>query len=331
MAKQGHGILDALLHGGQATQILVPYWPHGSYLNAPASAGSNVVLSVDTSDRDFVNGGQALLWRDEATYEVVTIEAKTGSSLTADLAISWPKGTFVLPLRAARLSADTDVRRLGARANEATLAFTFEAGTDPGVALPTDPEIFSVADYRKIDPSDTYIRLVDRIDNGTYTFADYPRHANAGGSRRFSVWLDSRASVAALEEWFHGLRGSLVPFWLPTYQQDLEIVSAVGADLTVKWIGYTDHLFISEGRRYLAFIEPDGTITQRYVVDSVDLNNGREKLTLDDDVPTGYSLVSYLLYVRIADDTLEYQWRNNRFADCAINVVEIAAELEPVG
>lgn len=327
MALQGHGILDSLLHGAQGESLLIPYWPHGTFLGAAASAGSNVVLSVATTDRDFVVGGSALLWRDEATHEVVTIEAKSSSTITGDLAASWPAGTFVLPLRAARLSNDTDVRRLGARANEARLQFAFEAGTDPSVATPAEPEIFDVAQYRKVEPSDSYVRQVDRIENATYTFADYPRRANAGGHRRINVWLPTRASVHALEQWFHGLKGSLTPFWLPTYQQDFEVVSVDGADLTVKWIGYTDRAFISEGRRYLAFISPNGTIAQRYVESAVD-NGTTETLTLDDAVPTGYTLVSYLLYVRIADDTLEYSWRNNSFADCAIEVVEIAAELE---
>jgi hypothetical protein len=81
---------DRWQNAPQALRCIVPIWPEGSRVTAIAGA----VLTVDTTNRDFVQDEQALLYQADALgpgidlYELVTIDVLDDGSVTlADAAI----------------------------------------------------------------------------------------------------------------------------------------------------------------------------------------------------------------------------------------------------
>ena len=323
------GWLDALTYGNQSSQLAVPEWPHGTFLTSAVTAGSAKVFNViTTADADFAVDGYAVLWNDEGHTEEVTITAKTATSITATTAFNWAAGTFVIPAHRGNYAGSFGIRRPSARVADLPVTLTLEHGADPEVSSPTSAQVFTTVPYMRVDVSHDLTRQVERLESPTYTFADYRLGDSPIGRRPFRVWLNSRASVASLVTWFHGVRGRYKTFYLPTYQEDLHVTAGLGTTtLSVKRCGYTEHLWPMASRKILAAIEPDGTVTKCTVLDATVIGD-TETLTLDTAAPSG-SMISYLLYGRLESDTLEIVWRTNGFADCAMGFVECPAELAP--
>jgi hypothetical protein len=57
-----------------------------------------------------------------------------------------------------------------------------------------------------------------------------------------------------------------------------------------------------------------------------------EALTLDDGVPVALSkdrtLISYLPFLRLADDEIKFLWQNSHFAELTLDTLELPTEVE---
>lgn len=317
------GILDALLFAGQDEEWLVPYWPGATVLMDDVVAGSSVVLNALTTDRTF--GSTGVLYREGRQPESFTISGLTTSTVTAaTLAEDWPLGSLVLPARIARWAADWEIDRLSAQVASMRATFDYEAGSDPGVSVLDPAELFPLTFSRREDPSDAYERRVERITSPTQSFQDYARTLTPNGRRQTSpIWLPNRATVLQLKQWFHGVRGMAIQFLLPTYQADLVPLGGLGTDtLTIARIGYADRLFPLGSRLTLAAFSPTGEVTQFTVTGATDMDEV-EVLTLDAPVPADTVMLSYLLTVRLASDTLEIRWLSAEVAETVLEVVEV--------
>jgi hypothetical protein len=243
----------------------------------------------------------------------------------ATLAANWPVGTFVMPALTGRFSAGTNFTRLAAAMGETRVGFDLTLGSDPAVSTPTSPAVFTTVPFlRDIGLEDEVAFQVDRIENATYTYADYPRQPEPHQGTPMRLWLATRATTASVVAWFDGLKGSLAAFYLPSYQQDLTVVSGLGTtSLVISNIAYTSRLFPLANRKHLACITPSGAVTHCTVTGSVNNGNGTETLTLNTASPSTASLVSWLRKVRLAEDTLSVAWYHNTQATCTLRVVEI--------
>ncbi len=327
------GWLDSLLYGGFAELVTVPYWPHMARLTAPAAPGTGVALALDTTDRDFAVGGRLVLWTDERTAEECVITAAGGASVTVQtLAGTWAAGTPVMPAWRGHYSADPGPEHLSAYAVEVALKFEMEIDPyDTGIDAATDPEVFGAVPVNRVETVHTHERAVDRHLSPFYTHDDYRRRNSPFGSRPYVLWIESKADAAAVTAWFHARRGRLKPFWMPTFEQDLAVVSGLGTtSIIVEERGYTEWM-TARARRQLAFCEPDGTVTALEVTGAADNGNGTETLSLSGTAPLGTSLVSFLLYGRLASDVLRIEWYNSEQASCEIGLVELPEEVVPPG
>jgi hypothetical protein len=324
--------LDALLFAGQATQWALPRWPDATTLEEDVVAGSDVVLPCETADRGFRVGGFVVLHLDALTTALATATAVAADSVTVDeLAADWPGWrTQVLPADLARWAQDLTIGRPTIESGELEVGFDYELGVLPGVALAsTTPAVFSVLDpNRRETPSDTLSRSVVRHASPTADFADFVQGATPiGGRKEVLLTLDSRAQIAALVAWFHGVRGAYRAFWWPTWHADLVPIGEIAGDtLTIVWMGYTARLFEFEARRHLAFIPYAGDVQHRRVLAAVDNEDGTETLTLS-SAPTGLiSYVAFLLYVRGSDE-LELAYESPEVAEARLTMTELPRQV----
>lgn len=326
--------LEALTYGAHGAELTVPYWPHASELSAPAAPGSNVVLSLDTADRDFQVGGWLVLWLDEDTVEACAVLAVGGGSVTvSSLAGTWPAGAKVLPAWTGTFAGSVESDKLGALAAEARLEFLLRTDPDdPNVAEATEAAVFDVVPVSRVDATHTQEALIDRQESPFYEHTDYRRRAYPVGGRPYVLWLAGKAAVRAMVEWFHGVRGRLRPFWIPTFQQDFDVLGGLGTGtVTVAECGYAARLFAARERRQLAFFSPDGTIAHIEVSNAVDNGDGTESLFLAGSSPADAVQVSYMLFARLESDALTLSWDNSETAQCAIGVIELPGEIVPPG
>lgn len=323
--------LDALLYSGQTTQWAVPRWPDKSILLEDVAAGADVELPLDPADRGFLVGGLAVLYQDARATALATITAVGVDSITVgELAADWPaQRTEVIPAVLSRWAEDLEIGRPRLDTGEITVAFDSEEEADPGVSIPETPAIFDVVDpNRREAMADTLRRSVERHASPTGSFTEYARGLSpVGGRKDVLVTLSSRAEIASLLTWFHGVRGALAPFWWPTWQTDLILAAPIaGATLTIVFTGYSARLFPFEARRHLAFIPLAGAIIHRRVLAAVDNEDGTETLTLNAAVVGDFSFVSFLLYVR-GSDALELAWGSDETAEARLTLTELPREV----
>lgn len=147
--------------------------------------------------------------------------------------------------------------------------------------------------------------------------------------------LDAPNETADLIEWFRDIaKGRGRNFWLPSYQRDITLAANAAAgfsSITIKNIGFTVNHFLYPARRHLAFIANNGTITHRYVTNSVDNGDGTETLTLDGNVPVTFkvngALISFMLLVRLQSDSMKLSFISAFEAECDLVAVELPNEV----
>jgi len=154
-------------------------------------------------------------------------------------------------------------------------------------------------------------------------------------TRPFLWTCFSRPEITAMQAFLDARKGRCVPFWLPSYQQDLTLDqdAANGAtSLTVKWVGYTGQMFpAGGGRRHLALYDPISAPVYRKVTAATD-PGGRvtESLGLDSGTPRAFpaatTVVSFLKLCRLEEDKTRTNWLSRGVAEAAITVRELPQE-----
>lgn len=198
------------------------------------------------------------------------------------------------------------------------------------------PSVFTVVTQpNRIEPPVQQLRhtvsSVRALTNSQQTEqrSDWPRV-----TLPYRLYLDSRATIAALDTWFDSVKGRFTSFWMPTYVADLKLTADVGSSdttITISAMGYTARYFPNEPRRHLAFISADGTITARRVTASVDNGDGTETLTIASSLgsafPRSAGLLSFLLLLRLADDEITVTRSAAAFGECVLSCLELPAEV----
>lgn len=154
-----------------------------------------------------------------------------------------------------------------------------------------------------------------------------------GASETFSyrMTLSGHVNIAAFLGWFYERRGQLAYLWVPSMQEDFEVLSRGTTTITVRDTNYSDSYALAEPRRDLAFIYWDGSMEFRRVTAFSGTTN--ETLTLDATVPTATNLrmVSLLKYCRLDADQLELAWHTDTVVQVAWRFRELLHTPEGVG
>ena len=179
---------------------------------------------------------------------------------------------------------------------------------------------------------DTIPASLSVFDPGPGKVAIQARETAARYGRRFQWTCATRAQIAALKAFLETRCGKAVPFWVPTWRQDMSLAleaGSLGNGLTIEPEGYTKFIFESDltnGRRHLMLKRWDnGSIIYRKITNAVD-NGTSEVLTLDSVLgvtfPVG-SLVSFLTLCRLDTDEVEISYLTDSIAECSLPFVAI--------
>lgn len=181
-----------------------------------------------------------------------------------------------------------------------------------------DPAIWQGNDWSEAREYDVDREIQD-VDFDLGTFGVDTDTPGAAEAFTYRMPLKGRDKQAEFLGWFYARSGSLNYLWVPSVQKDFEIVSAVGSDLTVEGVEYSENYALAEARRDLAFVYFDNTVIFRRVVSFS--GSPDETLVLDATVPTQTNLrsVSLLKFcrldgdqieiARITDDLARFAWR----------------------
>jgi hypothetical protein len=161
-------------------------------------------------------------------------------------------------------------------------------------------------------------------------------HDDVATESRSLEWLcTTPGEIKTALDFVDAVRGSLTPFWITTYERDLELASNLGAadgSMTIRFCGYTAYLFpMGAARRsILGRVLSSGAEASVKVTASVDNADGTETLTLE--APSGLALTvgdstfGIMRLVRLEDDRLNLSHLSYGIARALMRVVEVPKE-----
>ncbi|HEX7111721.1 MAG TPA: hypothetical protein VF216_04705 [Mizugakiibacter sp.] len=310
-------ILDALRFDQGVRQWALPIWPDVQLLAAPLAAGATSI-PCDTVGRDFIDGGQAVLWSARNVWELVAVQtvAANALTLTAPTVGAWAAGTRLYPVRTARLQGTPGETHFNDDLSRTQVQLLIDepcdwASTAPAATYRGAPVLewrFDESD----DPTSSYERMVQTVDEqtGPISYFDLPALPFRVQSHRWTLF--GRSERTAFRSLLYWLRGRMGTLWVPSYQADLQLASAVGASdafLTVMWCGYTVFGRTQANRRDIRIELRDGTVFYRRITGSTEAG-ATEQITIDSALGMAVSaaavrVISFMTLAELASDGID--------------------------
>lgn len=184
--------------------------------------------------------------------------------------------------------------------------------------------------HRPNDSPQKLRRTIQQLPNPGGIFAAIPQSEFPVGEHRLDFLFFNDDEIDAFWTFYDAILGSLIPFWVPSFHPDFDLVETVAADDTeilVRSCRYTDLLYPDPNRVDIVFVRPDNTFLKRTVVSSVDNFDGTETLTLNEDLgevwtQTRANGVCFCWYVRLSDDVARLEYDTASTGECSVIVVE---------
>lgn len=303
---------------------------------------SDMTLDCDTTMRDFETGSYVSVWanvQDVGTYQTfrITSVSDTQLGVTPAVGAAMPVGSPIMPARLACLpdeSLDFDAYTV----DRETASLKFEvlatelstrrvtAYTPVSTYLST--EVFSLDSARfEILEQSPYQMLRRQLGTGTLTGNDYYRAVDTMSpvTVPVRVLLTTRAQISEFYGWLEARQGRLTPVWVPSNENDLQLVAKLSST-SLRTIGYSTYN-LHYGRRDIQLTYADGSVVNRRITASVANGNGTEDITVA-SVPAG--TITKLSWLRrcVAPDTFELRFHRDfpsrgMIVECAFNFTEL--------
>jgi hypothetical protein len=319
--------LQNLLWSWQNRQFGLPVWTDIVRTSAPQFVG-DLVVNADPNERSFIDGGQAIIFQDRYNYEIFDIDA-LGLNITAVLPLTkaWPAGTPVYPYILGTLPKTIPIQRYTSRVMEGILTFNGDpVSVDPYLPVGTAPVTY--AGYEVITTQPNWVRPLDgtfdyeyqTLDSQTGALFNLVTEEFARNTRRYSWTLIGRTAILNFRKFLGRRRGQVKPFWAPSWTEDFQVISNIGASatsITVKRNGFRELLGVDTAHDRVMFRMKNGMVYYRRIT-AVGLagDNINSFITIDSSLGTAYTTtqieaVHMLNLCRFATDKVSLQWKTD--------------------
>lgn len=153
------------------------------------------------------------------------------------------------------------------------------------------------------------------VDGEIGQFWQFTHWLNPLINKNFRVIMKSRQDYIDYKKWFYRRRGRLNPFWMPSYQNNFNLVSRSPSSITVKNDNYLSD------RKNIA-IKANGIWTAHSVTSSVVIGQNIV-MNLTPQPPVNIERVSYLGLYRLNSDAVEFYFKGADIVEATVPIVEI--------
>ncbi len=331
--------IQTLLFGWQPGVFGIPIWFEARYLDVTANV-SDTTIYVDTRFGDFRAQSLAIVWRDDGYFDALEVNSLTDGSLTFSSPITkqfLAGQTLVMPLRVGLVESNIPIQRYPVNLEDLTLSVTI---------LDNDSDIGDVSDFPSYngkvllsEPNRmagatipvSLEREIIRLDNGIGSPLQSsgwlgPNYLTQKGF--FCRTLERKWQVRKL---IHGLRGSQISFYLPTFYYDMDVVEDLvnSSDLMdIANIGYTKYINGQAPADHVQIDLANGTALRRQIIGAEELSSSVERLTMDsvwaaDVAKEDVVRIMFLRMARIADDLVTLVHSDAQEAEITMGVREV--------
>lgn len=312
-------------------EILLPLWGELTRLG-PVASGTTT-LTFDTRFAQYVAGRQLVVFDEDDHYELATIEVKVDTDLVlADPLAKTYTNALVMPVQTVRFAQPLEGSRSSNEYFRATARFSGTDATEvPDLALyPTlylGHEVVTDRAFLIGDLRERFLREAEVVDSSLGVVWAGPTLTYATQDSVMSWDTLTREELWKVRSWLYTRRGKWKAFWLPSWNNDLEVVqniSSTDTEVIIKAVGYsnldtTRDIMIQTtcGQRYL-----------RRIIGATPGIGGTEVLELAE--PIGFThtvaeitLACFLTLYRFDADRVEIRHRAARGASVSIPITEV--------
>jgi hypothetical protein len=329
--KNDRNLVENLLYGRRGLQAALPVWTENR-AGESITAG-DTTINVSTLYGDFRVGSLALVWESSRKFHAFQIESLTDTTLTAPQAIPEDFASpLIMPIRTIRFLNDPTRNATG---YDAVLSAAVEVTDNIKLDTSASAIQFNGEDFYDEEPlmissdgvRDRYNTKVDLIDYTTGLVEQVVPWEYNRVTRQFRLVLEGLEDIWNFRLWLHRRSGRLVPFYMPTFENNLFIQDrgTLTDILTCQNDLYTSQ---ASTRDKLAFRKTDGSWVFRTVLSSEVDEFGNDIITLDSALDFDYSeleFVSIMGLKRLSSDTFEMTWLSNNVAVVSVPITEISS------
>ena len=199
-------------------------------------------------------------------------------------------------------------------------------------------------EYRDRPVFDTRPTFTDSVAHGLLDDFSYdaptggaaiPWKPTSGPKRTLGLpfLIESYDQFRPWRAFFAGREGRRRGFWVPTWLTDFIVTQDVAAGsltIRIKHVGLTDKVSFGAQFKHLALIT--WSKMELYRIDDIEVDGAEEVITLDhvleSNLVAGITVCCGLMYVRLADDEIEYEYISGGAAKVNLRFVELPKETE---
>ena len=134
-------------------------------------------------------------------------------------------------------------------------------------------------------------------------------------SKNLIIIMRSRQEYLDLKKWFYRRRGMLNEFWMPSYEQNFNVVSANDTSLVVKNESYLSN------KANIA-VKSNSVWTVHSIVSASTVGENKN-LIVSPSLPTKIDRISYLDLYRLGSDSIEFRFMGNDIIQTTLPIVEL--------
>jgi len=316
---------DLAMIGWGAKNFAMPIWSQQQWLTTAHAAGG-MIIYCDTTYRNFKANRLAIL-RGATAFDNETVEIE---SVLADRLIlkrplqkAWIQGTCLSPALTVRLNGQPNLVKRTDRMMRTAISLIATETLDHDEQMPATlyrgyPVLEQVPN-EKNDLTHSYERLLSQLDNKTGLVLQKDHAQEAFGLYQYDWMTVGRQEQATLRALFYALRGSQKAIWLPTFSDDLTVLSIIvasGQTFDVQWCGYSRFAQSQLGRQDIQITLKNGTVLYRRITSSTEVDSTTERLAVDETfpaqiLPTDIIRISFISLCRLSNDSLVIEHIND--------------------
>jgi len=330
---------------GLGKTFVVPIWTDYQVLQQDILTPGTTTIPVITGNYDYFVGGFVGIMRDYINFDILPINNVNSTSLIVDApgtSRPWRMGDTVVPIRLAEVSEDlwkgqarTDTFEIFAESWDVLVTDHLVGNrvvNNPPALIYQGYEVLYKRNEFSQDQNVEIYQTLRTLDNAVGIPKQDNRYSIGRDRTSFGVLFKDRQEFAEFLGFFDRRVGKLNPFWLPTFNNDFQVLNTGGDTVNgidVKFIGYSQYIKQHPNKRDIMFLPKGGNPIFRRIVDSDNDpdDDSVEKITLDNALgipfnPDTFELVCYVRWVRLDNDVLEINWESSSAARTSLSIID---------
>jgi len=330
-------ILDNLFYGWNDRNWAVPVWSEAK-LNISVSPATTII-TMDTTNSSFKVGDLAIIWQSSTINTTFTIILVSPTQIVSESEIPIQyTNAVVVPIKICRMMQPPTRFSTGYKGK---FSITMEVINNTPLLSANDIEPFGdgIEIYlkepalRDVYLSDQYEKLTNVVDFLTGGYDRFSPWINTRVKREIGFLFDGLAEIWLFREWLHRRKGKLIPFYMPTFENNIRLISTgtlvsninIVNDETYTHASLRVHIAFKLKSGLWSFSEvssytlnPNNTVTMNLSTAPVIFGTTTSFTTEEVDY------ISYVGLKRLNSDRIELNWKSNYIAETNFPIIELS-------